>query len=240
MSKRPSFQFYTGDWLKDPNLGRCSAATRGIWIDLLALMHENDRSGELTGTVVSLSQVCRCSAEEMETALMELQDTGAADILEGDKSGTCPADVRNCPGLVRVVNRRMFREEKGRKNGRLKKRRQRSSKAVPDDVPKMSRPPSSSSTSVTLIVPSVLFEQFWAVYPKKRSKGQARKAWDKLNPDEQLLTRILDAVERAKTSGDWAKDGGKFIPYPATWLNAEGWLDEVQPAAPEPSFRDVN
>ena len=84
------------------------------------------------------------------------------------------------------------------------------------------------------------FAEFWAAYPKKRSKGQARKAWAKLNPDEQLLTRILDAVERAKTSGDWAKDGGKFIPYPATWLNAEGWLDEVQPAAPKPSFRDVN
>ena len=29
---------------------------------------------------------------------------------------------------------------------------------------------------------------------------------------------------------DWQKEGGRFVPYPAKWLNAAGWLDE----APEP------
>jgi hypothetical protein len=75
-----------------------------------------------------------------------------------------------------------------------------------------------------------LFARFWAAYPKKRSKGDAEKAWDKLKADEQLLTVILAALERAKKSADWVKDGGQYIPYPATWLNAKGWEDEYTPS----------
>jgi len=71
-----------------------------------------------------------------------------------------------------------------------------------------------------------LFNQFWKVYPKRKSRGQAEKAFLKINPDEQLLTKILESVERAKTSEDWIKEKGKYIPHPATWLNAKGWLDE--------------
>ncbi len=74
------------------------------------------------------------------------------------------------------------------------------------------------------------FERFWEVYPKKKSKGQAEKTWSKLKVDEQLLTVMLAAIERAKKSADWKKDGGQFIPHPSTWLNAKGWLDEYTPA----------
>lgn len=68
------------------------------------------------------------------------------------------------------------------------------------------------------------FAQFWDSYPRKKSKGQAEKAFAKLTVDEQLLRQILSALEQAKTQPDWAKP--EFIPYPATWLNAKGWLDE--------------
>ena len=78
------------------------------------------------------------------------------------------------------------------------------------------------------------FDSFWKSYPKKKSKGQAEKAWDKIRPSEQLLEKILNSLELAKTSVDWRKDKGKYIPYPATWLNAKGWEDvhetEVQEA----------
>ena len=70
------------------------------------------------------------------------------------------------------------------------------------------------------------FDQFWKQYPKKKSKGQAEKAWKKIKPDEQLFQQIMAGLERAKTSADWQKEDGKFIPYPATWLNAKGWEDE--------------
>jgi len=75
-----------------------------------------------------------------------------------------------------------------------------------------------------------LFDEFWQRYPKKRSKGQAEKTWTKLNPDEQLFQAIMQGLEQAKKSTDWQKEGGKYIPYPSTWLNAKGWEDEYTPA----------
>lgn len=71
------------------------------------------------------------------------------------------------------------------------------------------------------------FDRFYAAYPKKRKKAQAEKAFAKLNPDESLLQTMLEAVEVAKRSrDDWRKDGGQFIPYPASWLNGRMWEDE--------------
>lgn len=40
--KRPSFQFYPGDWQSDLKLRRCSPAARGVWVDILCAMHDSD------------------------------------------------------------------------------------------------------------------------------------------------------------------------------------------------------
>lgn len=48
MTKLPSFQFYPGDWRKDPNLCRCTKAEKGVWIDLLCLMFECEDRGVLS------------------------------------------------------------------------------------------------------------------------------------------------------------------------------------------------
>ena len=73
-----------------------------------------------------------------------------------------------------------------------------------------------------------LFDEFWKAYPKKRSKGRAERAWVKIAPDTELFSAILDGLERAKRSRDWTKEGGRYIPYPATWLNAKGWEDDYE------------
>ena len=76
------------------------------------------------------------------------------------------------------------------------------------------------------------FEEFWKAYPKKKAKDDAKKAFDKRKPDQQLLENMLAAIEVQAASDDWTKDGGQFIPYPATWLNQARWDDEdSQPAA---------
>lgn len=77
-----------------------------------------------------------------------------------------------------------------------------------------------------------LFEQFWNAYPKNRRKKKeaARKAWRKLNPDLVLCRIMAAALERDKRSGDWQRDGGAYIPYPASWLNGKRWEDEPEEA----------
>ncbi len=70
------------------------------------------------------------------------------------------------------------------------------------------------------------FDEFWSAYPRKVARGAALKAWAKAKPDEPLRQVILAAIGRARDGPDWRKDGGAFIPHPATWLNAQRWLDE--------------
>ena len=47
MGKRPSFQFYPGDWLRSTDLRSCSVLARGLWIDMICLMHEGSEYGFL-------------------------------------------------------------------------------------------------------------------------------------------------------------------------------------------------
>lgn len=72
------------------------------------------------------------------------------------------------------------------------------------------------------------FNLFYAAYPKKRNRPAALKAWNTKKINESIDI-ILASLERWKASRDWTKDNGKFIPYPASWLNAEGWNDDIEP-----------
>jgi hypothetical protein len=70
------------------------------------------------------------------------------------------------------------------------------------------------------------FDSFWAAYPRRVSKKDARKAWAQINMSLELLERILKALEWQVKQPQWTKNDGEFIPYPATWLRAERWDDE--------------
>lgn len=71
------------------------------------------------------------------------------------------------------------------------------------------------------------FLKFWKAYPKKIGKGAAEKSWIKYEPSEELLVTILRAIEKQQCSIQWQKEGGQFIPNPATWLNQRRWEDEL-------------
>lgn len=70
------------------------------------------------------------------------------------------------------------------------------------------------------------FPEFWAIYPRKISKGAAIKAWNgatkKATPDA-----IISGL-KARASTIAAADP-KFTPHPATWLNGERWADDLDP-----------
>lgn len=72
------------------------------------------------------------------------------------------------------------------------------------------------------------FESFWQMYPNKKAKANARKAWDKLKVDGTLYTEIMKGLSLHKKSRGWIKDDGQFIPHPASWLNGKRWEDEFE------------
>ncbi len=68
------------------------------------------------------------------------------------------------------------------------------------------------------------FEEFWKVYPKKKARKNAEKKF--LTLTHELLPKIIAAIEKQRSSFDWQKEKGKYIPFPSTWLNGERWKDE--------------
>ena len=81
------------------------------------------------------------------------------------------------------------------------------------------------------------FAEFWTAYPKKVGKKAAQKAWEKAKPDAELFEKIMQAVATAKTSEQWLREGGRFIPNPSTWINQGRWDDEPLPPAGSGSYQ---
>lgn len=70
------------------------------------------------------------------------------------------------------------------------------------------------------------FDDFWALYPRRVAKKEARHAWAKI--DAKHYPTILTALY------EWARiwnDRGEpqYTPHPATWLNGERWEDDFPP-----------
>lgn len=72
-----------------------------------------------------------------------------------------------------------------------------------------------------------LFDSFWAEYPKKVGKDDARKSWKKRKVDQTLADQMIAAVRLQRESQQWKRDGGQYIPNPSTWINQGRWQDEV-------------
>lgn len=72
------------------------------------------------------------------------------------------------------------------------------------------------------------FDRFWAVYPKKVGKGEARKAFAKIKGVS--VDVMINAVEAQKQSRQWTIEDGRYIPNPTTWLHQGRWEDEVETA----------
>lgn len=74
------------------------------------------------------------------------------------------------------------------------------------------------------------FATWYRLYPRKKSKIAAEKAYEKARKrvgHDRLMAATLRAIEV------WHREQRaiEFIPYPATWLNEGGFLDDEQPAA---------
>lgn len=79
--KKPWMKFYPNDWRADPALRMCSLAARGLWMEMLAIMHEADPRGSLVvkgnaPTNQQLALLVGSTAEDVEQLLSELESAG--------------------------------------------------------------------------------------------------------------------------------------------------------------------
>ncbi len=259
--KLPSFQFYPGDWMKDPGLRSVSLEARGLWIDMLCLLFESGRRGYLqhaTGKPVTNEQLARMtggSAEQVSRLLRELEDSGVFSrtehgtiysrrlIRDERKRAACSDAGKKGGGNPTFHETKDLRRTfKGQPKGDAKGESKGGSKQNPNPSSSTS---SSASTSIHTPLPPEggseaedLFPVFWERYPLKVKKPKALAAFLKLKPDRALLDRMLEAIGRQKQSRAWRKDNGQFIPHPATWLNNRQWEDSVEPDLPGGSVWD--
>lgn len=85
--KRPSFQFYPGDWQSNSNLRRCTRAEKSVWLDVLCLMHDQEEYGVLRWTLKEIAEAAHCKVSELKA----LREKG---VLKGaDKGETCAAYI---------------------------------------------------------------------------------------------------------------------------------------------------
>lgn len=152
MPKMPAFQFYPGDWLKDPALRAASSGARGLWIDMLCLMWEAQPRGYLqnpSGEPLTDQQIARmtgnCSLEEVRGWLAELEALG---VFSRTTQG-----VIYCRRLVRDEYVRRVRSAAGKTGAQVRLLKQNSSKrpangqANAQQTPKQNRGSSSSISS---------------------------------------------------------------------------------------------
>ncbi len=163
MGRYQQMDFDARAWLTDPKLSRCKASTRGIWVDAICAMHELDRCGRLLGSVEELSRICRCRADEMRAALLDLHKTEAADLevklsesepnhaivtfQNGEKTAFQDALITDKFAIITLTNRRQRREWEARQlanNRALKYRERKTANAKAERVTRKSRSPSLS------------------------------------------------------------------------------------------------
>ena len=69
------------------------------------------------------------------------------------------------------------------------------------------------------------FDRFWAAWPistRKGGKSDCRKRWERFYC-ETCVDQIIKHIEWMKTTDQWRKDGGAYIPAPSVYLNQRRW-----------------
>ena len=113
MAKRPSFQFYPGDWLRD-SISGCSLAAQGLWLRMMIIAHDCHPYGELRleGAPMphaAIARRCGCTVEEYERLYGELTRSGVPS--------QKPDGTIFCRRMVRDEKIRKIREKAGKKGG---------------------------------------------------------------------------------------------------------------------------
>lgn len=99
----------------------------------------------------------------------------------------------------------------------------------PEEKPKKKSKTTAKRKSVLTVAQQALFEKFYSAYPKKVDRATAERAWAKIDPqpDDEFTEKIIQAVEAARKYDSRFREK-QYIPNPASWLNAKGYLNEYE------------
>lgn len=198
MSKMPAIQFYPGDWRKDVGVQSLSFHDRGVWFEILMLMHESERRGllVLNGRAMSeesLSRVLGLDKQSLTTTITTLIDQGIAS--RDEELGAVM-----CRRMVRDEALRRVRAECGKLGGNpallgntTRNKDKQNSTSGDKQNP---TPSSSSSTSVKIatagkfVLPEWIDSESWSGFEEMRrrqrkpmtdrARGMVVKELDKL------------------------------------------------------------
>jgi hypothetical protein len=114
MSKLPAFQFYPADWRKDPGVQSLGYFERGVWFEILCLMHESQQRGKLllNGRPMpdeALARLLGLDKQLLTKTLTTLLDYGVAS---RDEQGALISRR-----MVKDEELRQIRTEAGKKGG---------------------------------------------------------------------------------------------------------------------------
>jgi hypothetical protein len=146
--KLPAIQFYVGDWRKDPGVQSLGYHDRGIWFEILCLMHESENRGVLllNGAPMpedALARVLGLDKQILTTTLTSILDYGVASRRQED-------GALYSRRMVRDEKLRKIRTEAGKQGGNPVLLKQNSTTKVnqkPTTKDKQKTTPSSSSSS---------------------------------------------------------------------------------------------
>ena len=95
--KKPSFQFYPGDFSRDFAVRSVSLAARGLWIEMLCLMHQSERRGylEVGGFAPSMQQLSRMVGADHKEISKLLEELRLSSVFSEEN------DVIFCRRMVR-------------------------------------------------------------------------------------------------------------------------------------------
>lgn len=240
MGKLPGFIFYPGDWLKDPELRRCTKAEKGVWIDMLAVSFEcSDRGVFATGGSPWTDQeIAAAIGGDIAENLLCLQELLRKGVARRNGSGA-------------VFSARMVRDESNRAADKTRKKNQRDREKCPVEVTHRVTPLSVNETEdvfevavVPVIKPKFTLEQFDAqshfielckVYPKPNNSILGMQAYERAieplvcnsRPDRN---EIAGAILQAAAAYKQAKrlSAKKFIPEMIAWLDKGIWQQDPE------------
>ncbi len=215
-----------------------------VWIKLLCLAGNINDSGmiyftkEIPYTDQMLATQFNRPLETIQLALKTFKSFGMVEIIDNILHISNWEKYQNIDGMERIRDQTRKRVAKHREKKQLTNNSEcnvtvtlRNATEEDKEIDIDNIPPISPKGEKPAIKPktdsfSESFQDFWKAYPKKVSKANALKAWNKLKPNDITVREILSALEQQKQSAQWQKDNGRFIPYPAKWLNEKRWEDE--------------